>query len=520
MLKDVHTKKELLTVSAVFTTFFYLLGNSYRFFSPMLSGDSLLMVHQNDSAWEISLGRFVQPFLVFLRGGIITPFLISVLAILWISLSVFFLVDFLKIKKVISVAFVAAVMSCNITILAINTSFVHFIDFYTLALLLAVFGTWLLGKGKTLFTVLGIVTLSLSMGIYQSYICVGIGMVMLYFLFHMAKRPSFRQVFIDLLKYVLSFALAAVFYLILWKLMQQIFHVWTADTYNGLSSLGDFSETSMGTILRKTYDNVFYYFWNPETFTTIPFRGVSLSIVWTWLIRISNVAVVLVLVVTLIYENVRCKTLLWHKLMQLLILVMLPFGINFVCVLSKGMEHSLMIYAFCLIYIAGIKAIERYVPEEMAAWKQSWQSCVPGIAVMTALVVVCWSNIVYFNQVYMKKSMQESAAQSLMSRIVHDIESMDGYVAGETPVAFWGSFERTDYTIHMENFEDILPYGMGKTALIYESTEYAYLKYMMNVNMNLTRISGDHEMAKKMPKYPREGSVAYVDGVVVVKISE
>jgi hypothetical protein len=107
-----------------------------------------------------------------------------------------------------------------------------------------------------------------------------------------------------------------------------------------------------------------------------------------------------------------------------------------------------------------------------------------------------------------------------MNRIVHDIEEMDGYVAGETPVAFLGSFERTDYTGHLEHFEDILPYGMGKTPLLYEGTDYAYLKYMMNVNMNLIRIAGDHETILNMPTYPSQGSVAYVDGVVVVKISQ
>ena len=118
MLRKVQSKKELLIISAVFTTFFYVLGNSYRFFSPMLAGDSLLMVYQSDSAWEISLGRFVQPLLILLRGGIITPFLVSALAILWISLSVFLLTDFLKIEKVLSIAGVAAVMSCNISILS------------------------------------------------------------------------------------------------------------------------------------------------------------------------------------------------------------------------------------------------------------------------------------------------------------------------------------------------------------------------------------------------------------------
>ena len=490
------------------------------FFSPMLSGDSLLMVYQSDSAWEISLGRFVQPLLILLRGGIITPFFVSALAILWISLSVFLLTDFLKIEKVLSIAGVAAVMSCNISILSINVSFVHFIDLYTLALFLAVAGVWMLGRGKALTAVLGILSLSLSMGIYQSYICVGIGMVMLYFLFRAQKSDSFKKTAADIMKYVFAFAAAAILYLIMWKLMCQIFHVWTADTYNGMAGLGDYSETSVWEVLMKTYYNVFYYFWYPQTFTVITFRDVAMSLVWVWMIRFCNVAAVLVLIGVLVCENIRNKTSLWQKLLQILILLLLPVGINFVCFLSKGMEHSLMIYAFCLINIAALKAVEAYAPKQQDVTDQSWKRCAPWAAVMLALAVVCWSDIVYFNQVYMKKSLQESAAQTLMNRIVHDIESMDGYVAGQTPVAFCGSFERTDYTRHIEHLEDILPYGMGKTSLIYEGVEYAYMKYMMNVNMNLTRIAGDNETVIQMPTYPNKGSVAFVDGVIVVKISQ
>ena len=42
----------------------------------------------------------------------------------------------------------------------------------------------------------------------------------------------------------------------------------------------------------------------------------------------------------------------------------------------------------------------------------------------------------------------------------------------------------------------------------------------MNVKMNLVREYGDIETVKNMPSYPNKGSVAYVDGILVVKISE
>lgn len=36
----------------------------------LFSHDSLLEIFQDDSAWQIALGRWAHPFLIFLRGGL------------------------------------------------------------------------------------------------------------------------------------------------------------------------------------------------------------------------------------------------------------------------------------------------------------------------------------------------------------------------------------------------------------------------------------------------------------------
>jgi hypothetical protein len=51
-------------------------------------------------------------------------------------------------------------------------------------------------------------------------------------------------------------------------------------------------------------------------------------------------------------------------------------------------------------------------------------------------------------------------------------------------------------------------------------TDYAYLQYYENMGLNLTRIAFDNETVRKMPCYPAEGSVSYVDGILVVKVSD
>ena len=136
------------------------------------------------------------------------------------------------------------------------------------------------------------------------------------------------------------------------------------------------------------------------------------------------------------------------------------------------------------------------------------------------LAVITWSNMVYSNQVYVKKDLQDKAAHSLMTRIVYEIEKMPGYVAGETPVLFYGRFTDTEYIQDIEAFKTLTPYGMAATSMQYPGTEHAYLRYVLNVNMNLIETDSPAETIAQMPLYPAAGSIAYVDGTIVVKISE
>lgn len=514
-----NSKKQLLTASVLLTLIFYSLANGYRFFHSTFAGDALLMVYQNDSGWEISVGRFVQPFLVVLRGAITAPFLISALSILWLSLSVYFVADFLEIKKLISVTFIAAVMSCNITLLSLNAAFLSYLDFYVLALFLSVFGVWLMKREKPLFLIAGSLILSISLGIYQSYICVSIALVMIHFLCKMPELPTFKSLLQKAAGYLLPFASTAVVYYAAWKLLQKVFHIWTADTYNGLASIGDYSETGLGTVIVTAYQNVLNHFIYPETFITNTFRGVSMSLFWLYLIRLCNIAIMLMILLALVKRNRARGTTLWQKMIQLAILALFPLGINFVCVVSKGMEHPLMIYAFYFVYILAIKLTEDSSADSAGAQSKG-SAGVPRTAVLVSVMILSWSNIVYANQVYLKVELQESAAQSIMTRIVYKIESMEDYIPGVTPVAFAGNFENSPILLDVAPFHDIWLYGVGKSVMTYPGTDGAFLSYVLNVNINFTQVSSEDEAVRQMPVYPAEGSVAFVDGILVIKISE
>ena len=503
-------------VAAIAAAVFYFLCNGYRFFNPLLSGDALLMLYQNDAAWQIALGRVGQPFLVFLRGGIASPFLISVLAMFWIALSVVIVTDLLDLNSTGSILSAAAVMGCHISFIAANANFLPWVDFYGFALFLATGGIWLLRKERKAAKIAGIVALAICMSVYQAYICVAIGLMMICLLLDLLKKSDVKRYFINALLSAGALLCGALLYLGFWKVIQKSLHIWTADSYNGLAGVGDYSDGSVFTVLGFTYANVLDYFLDPLRFITMTFREKDLSIVWTIVLRIGNIAAFGILLYLLILRNKTAKNALWQKIMQAVLLLLFPFGINFVCFMSKGMEHSLMIYAFCLVYVLLLAVLEQRAPEDQ---KQRISS---GIVITVCLIIALqtWSHIVYANQVWVKKQAQEEAARSLMMRIESVIEQAEGYIPGETPVAFAGSFEISPYIQAQDVFSNLQPWGTAQTALSYIGTDYAYLAYFENMKLNLTRIDAQDERVRKMPCYPLAGSVDYIDGVLVVKISD
>lgn len=529
------TREIAFTVGA--TVIWYLFAHGYRFANNIYSHDALLDICQNDSAWQIALGRFVQPVLLFLRGGLCSSWLISFCALVWICLGNCLLVHLLKIKHLIAVVIITGVMVCNPTLISANAAFLPWVDFYGLALFLSIFGIWLCKRGGWRCSICGVVSLMLSMGIYQAYICVSIVLVMILLLQAAQENEDRKAVLKRAACYGGALLLSAILYFLAWKIFLSVFDIWTADTYNGMASLGDYSEVSLLSLLGMVYGQVFQYFWNPDTFVTMMFKGVSLSIVWKYLLRCVNIVVAAGLIWNVAAINLKRKTKLWQRWFQAGILLLLPAGMNFVCIMSKSVAHTLMVYAFTLLYVLAAAMAEAGCLQEADGLqkagslqkaggfdgKDGFRRISPGwrrMLVWLPVLCVIWSNVVYANQVYLKKELQERAMTSLMTRIVAEIEGTEGYVPGVTPVAFSGSFENSPYLQQLEGFEELLPYGMGRTTLTYSGTDYAFLKFEVSVLMNYTRIEAANPEVMDMPTYPSPGSIGYVGDILVIKISE
>ncbi|MCQ2519995.1 MAG: glucosyltransferase domain-containing protein [Lachnospiraceae bacterium] len=516
------SKKHFL-ISVISAAILYLIAHGYRFSNMMFSGDALFEICQDDYAWQIALGRWVHPFLIFLRGSLTNPWLICWMAIIWLSLSVYLITDYLNIRSALGIIICSAVMTCNPIIISLNSAFLPWSDLFALSLFLSISAVylidkWISDKKKILLLFSAVVSITLSLGIYQAYICVTVGLVIIKTIAALSKENNLGNVFLDVGIYAGSTAIGGVLYFLIWKIIQKALNIWTANTYNGMADIDGVMGTGLVNAVGSAYKNVFTFLVNPEVFYSLTFRSVNLSIIWLNLFRLCN-ALVVFGICMIIINNIKKKEYL-KCFLQVMLLLLFPLGINIVCVVSQGMQHTLMTYGMLMIYIFTISV---YFDEDAFSAFDSKKIRNRKIAASAVCIIpillLCWNNIVYANQVYLKKALQEEATTALLTRMLSDIEDTENYIAGETPVAIVGDLRNCKSIPVLDNFETIVPYGMGNSLLTYGGTDSYYLKYLLNANIYKIEIPVNNEI-KAMPNYPDYGSIKIVDGTVIVKISD
>ena len=533
-----ENNKSRMSAQTVFTlavtALLCLAVHGYRFANSMFSHDSLLVIVQEDAAWQIALGRFFQPFIVFLRGDLCSPWLLCMLQVGWFLVSVLLLVDILQIRSRSAMVAVAGVVVSSEAFININASYLPWSDMYSFALFAAVFGVWLIEKKKISCTLAGIAFLVVSLSTYQAFISAAMAIMLILGILRLCDpEVELKNIVKHFLYYAVVLLISAGIYYMAWQVIRCVLGIWEADTYNGMASVGRFGAGELFFSVFTAYKNVFFYFADPDVMSNIVFRGMELVAIWKCALVLINVFVVTVILAGIFFLCHRQsgdqpsfdRQLAARYGLLTCCLLLFPLACNFVCVMSKGMEHTLMMFGPTMLYVFGIVVAGKVwgsadvgqLPKE-----KNWQlEKLPMVKIMAVLLgVIIWVHFIYANQIYFKKSQQEKAAYSLLTRVVADVEEVPGYEPGITPVAIAGSFESSPYLTELPGFEAVKPYSMGKTSLTYPGTDYAMINYYLGINMNLTRVDSAVSAVRQMPAYPGAGSIDLVDGVVVVKISD
>ena len=145
---DVQIQPKLKKI-ALYTLIFMVLLHGYRYVSLGFSHDSLAFAWQPDLEWQISLGRYMQPFYWWIiRGRIAAPFIVGVLSYGYMVGSVYGVASLLDLKAKTSLFLLAGLMCGSLAFIALDATYSHTADVYMLALMLNIAAAWLCLRGR------------------------------------------------------------------------------------------------------------------------------------------------------------------------------------------------------------------------------------------------------------------------------------------------------------------------------------------------------------------------------------
>ena len=306
----------------------------------------------------ITSGRWFLTIACGISSYFTLPWLIGLLALVYLAFTSAALVEFLEIRKTASVVLVAGLL-VGFPAVASTFAYVFTMDGYMMALFLAVLSVVLTKKYKFGF-IPGAVCLACSMGTYQAYLPFAVllciyGIIMI----AMSEGKLWEKVRSSLRYLYMGMAGVAGYYIVLQVLLK--LQGKELASYQGIENMGTVEGAGILGIIVKMY----------RDFAAFTLKGnVLINNVYS---LIAACGLVLILAATLV--QLACNRRWWKNIWLYgllgLLAVGLPIATNIILVVSPDVTyHMLMRYQWILYPVFFIAFVERYGWEsEKDNWK-------------------------------------------------------------------------------------------------------------------------------------------------------
>lgn len=391
---------------------------------------------------------------------------------------------------------------------AIFNTFVYIFTtpYYCFSIMLTCCGVYLVRKKKRGW-ILGIPLLTVSLGIYQAYLGLAASMFVLFLILDcLEESRDLGAVFLDAWKYLGILCGSVLLYLGITKVSLKLAGGVTLTSYESINTMGQLHIKQIPQFIIKAW----FEFLAPAVTDR---NGFSMF----WAVRICYILLLAILAILALRLIAKAGKSGKRKMaLMLLFLLLFPCGVNLIYLMCiNGYVHTLMRYAQIMVYIAAIVILEKTGEALLKkAEMLKIRHLLTGICLITAGVFCIQANQMYFG---VHQAFTQTKAYYTV--LVTQIKSAKGYREG-MPVAFAGE-------VNDRTFPSFAAYSKFKTMSGMDMANY----YQIYSNKGLityccgfspeyiddTSEIEETEEYKEMPCYPDYGSIAVLDGVVVVK---
>lgn len=471
---------------------------------------------------------FSLPVGLLTLGTIVTPAAVLTIGLLFLAITAALTVSILKLQSKIWAAIIGAFLVLFPSVMCTNVYLSTSTFFFALLLATAAvyvtiryrYGLWL-----------GILLLTVSCGTYSVYIGYAAGLFLILEIIALLEgKQSIKEILLSGLKYLFVLAISAVLYYVVLQIALKLTSTTLMD-YRNINQIGRFSLSRLFNVTVEAYRKVYYFF----------YYGIHLyrsSFHIEPLFRVMNWATVLLAAVFSLVIGLKNK--IWKSipriLLTIVLVVLFPLAIHAIAVLGQNAStHWIMIYPFVLVYVYMVFCADRFetsLKEQNAkASLQRITRIFVRLGALAALIVSFLLLRQWFittNQGYEYLRLTNESCYTEGVLLVDDMRETRGFTA-DTPVLFAGSGAPEAFQYNTGDFTQITSNtGVGYTGLngaIIDNTRLTYfLRNFVGVSITYAdaetsaRISALSEVAA-MPIYPAAGSIALINGILVVKLS-
>lgn len=510
------TNKESFLTSNIYRIAFFsalLIGLCTHLFGlliPMHNADNIVCQSTGYGA-DIESGRwflYIVGTVCYSLGGIYNlPWINGLIFLAFLAVSSCFLISALNIRHKFSAVLISAMM----VVFPAVTSTLYYrftAPYYGLAILLAIFAAWICDRCRFSFVISAVCT-ALSLGIYQAYTPITIGIFILILIRQVLNRDAdYLHIIRKSLFYCGTLILGLALYAVCLKLMLNIFDLELTD-YKGISQMGSSSISQLLSLTVFAFKNFF-------KITCTDYYGLSGSPV-TQKLYLLLMLVSLAIVVYLQITHVKKAGI---SILAGLLCLTFPIAANFIVVMCPDGVYTLMLYGFVIVACFPLVVWEclydqSHLPDIIKQWSKK------GIAIALSVIMMFYAyeaNISYASMYY---STQQ--AENYVASMVAQIRMTEGFTVDKK----WALLGIIEDPLLFSPWETDTRFGgnltTGELLNSYSRMSWfeSYVGYSIPMHdQEITNALAQTDVFKNMPCWPNAGSIQIIDDTVVVKFSE
>ena len=512
-LKWFDTKKNIF----IFTFVFGFIANILVITADLLFADSIVFTdYYISNVWDLSLGRWALRYSDYMRFGLSSSVVSSLLALLYLSIIVILVIDLFKIKSKLSKYLVAGLFVTAPFLF--ETLFSTFCSSeFILACLLAVSAVYIIYNSKKdiTSTLIAALLLAISLGLYQAYIGVASALCIFIPVIYLLKNEYDKKfIFKKFIQSLIMGVLSIILYEIILNIILALWNV-SLESYSGANEIGFKNFLMLPELIVNAYRSFYQYF-----FTDVIMKNDIYNREWIHLILFL---LTIILIILMLLQN---KKLDWQsRLFIIFCLLISPIAVCLVELIAPERDIALLMAApLMIVYIFTLSIAE--FDKDFNKTK-SLINC----GIFICCVVVFISNLVMSNASYMAVRVNKEKTLTAINRVMNLIWDNEEYTQ-DMPIMFAGNGEngylaqRTNGMFYLatgRTVESPLIWGsnVNNCNTGWQKLINYYLGYKINVvdyEMHI-EIMDTQEFAE-MPIFPSKDSVQVINGIMTVKFDE